>query len=306
MEYTEFILTVNRSVSDTALEVSTAVCEGGLYVEDYADMEDTVWDIAHVDLIEEDLLQKPRDEVVIHLYVEKSETAAFSEQLRARLLAAGLSEYRLDTKGVKPEDWENSWKQYYHATEIGKRLVVVPSWEDYTKPGRCMLHLDPGMAFGTGTHETTALCLEFLDGSVSGGERVLDIGCGSGILAVAALLLGADSAQGIDIDPIAVRTATENAKRNNVSSRFTVDCGDLAQKANGVYDIVLANIVADAIIRLSPGVPDLLTPNGVFIASGIIDDRQREVTSALEKIGLSVYESHQKNGWVSLICKKTA
>uniref|UniRef100_UPI00349EEF12 50S ribosomal protein L11 methyltransferase n=1 Tax=uncultured Ruthenibacterium sp. TaxID=1905347 RepID=UPI00349EEF12 len=175
------------------------------------------------------------------------------------------------------------------------------SWEHYDTD-RAVITLDPGMAFGTGTHETTALCLTVLDEIVHGGERVLDIGTGSGILAIAALKLGAGKAEGVDIDPMCVRTAGENAERNGVSDRFQVLIGDLSDKASGTYDIICANIVANAIKALVPEVPNLLKKDGIFMASGIIDTRRDEVIDAIKATGLSVREVKEKNGWVCLVC----
>ena len=169
---------------------------------------------------------------------------------------------------------------------------------------RVKLILDPGLAFGTGGHETTSLCLEALDEQVRGGERVLDIGTGSGILAIAALKLGAASAEGVDIDPVAVRTAGENAALNGVQDKLTVLVGDLSDKASGTYDIITANIVANAILSLAPAVPGLMAEGATFIASGIIDSRKDEVIAGLEKAGLAVVEVKEKRGWECIVCKK--
>ena len=185
--------------------------------------------------------------------------------------------------------------------ELGERLAVCPSWESYDKPGRVVLRLDPGMAFGTGTHETTALCLRALDELVRGGERMLDIGTGSGILAIAALLLGAKEADGVDIDPMCVRTAGENAERNGVADRFRVRVGNLSEQVSGKYQIITANIVANAIISLAPSVPALLEQNGVFIASGVIDEREEEVAAAIAATGLVVCQIRRDNGWVCIL-----
>ncbi|MFV0414280.1 MAG: 50S ribosomal protein L11 methyltransferase [Oscillospiraceae bacterium] len=299
MEWTDLCLTVQRPAAQIAQDIATAIAGGGLYIEDYADLEEQVQAMAHVDLIEQELLDKPRDIVSIHLYLSPDENPAeVVALLQSRLLAAGV-EHTLSTAGVQQEDWENSWKQYYHPLEIGRRLAVAPSWEAY-QSSRVILRLDPGMAFGTGTHETTFLCLEVLDSLVQGGERMLDIGTGSGILAVAALLLGAKSALGIDIDAMAVRTARENAERNGVTQRFTAEAGDLAEKTSGKYDIITANIVADAIIRLAPAIPGLLAPGGTFVASGIIREREAGVLAALRQQGLQNIAPLYKNGWVAL------
>ena len=194
MEWTDIRLTVAKADADNAEAVATMIAEGGIYIEDYSDIEQQVAEIAHVDLIEQELLDKPRDRVIIHMYLEPGaspvETLAL---ISARMEAAGIA-YTVETEGVEQEDWQNGWRKYYHPLEIGKRLAVVPSWQEYDTD-RVKLVLDPGLAFGTGGHETTSLCMEALDERVQGGERVLDIGTGSGILAIAALKLGAAVAE---------------------------------------------------------------------------------------------------------------
>ena len=303
MEWTDIRLTVAKADADNAEAVATMIAEGGIYIEDYSDIEQQVAEIAHVDLIEQELLDKPRDTVIIHMYLEPGaspvETLAL---IAARMEAAGIA-YTVETEGVEQEDWQNAWKKYYHAMDIGERLAIVPGWEDY-QTDRIRIVMDPGMAFGTGTHETTSLCLETLDSLVKGGERVLDIGTGSGILAIAALKLGADSAEGVDIDPMCVRTAGENAARNGVADRFKVLVGDLSDKASGQYNIITANIVAAAILSLAPHVPVLMAPGARFIASGIIDERRDEVLAGLKAAGLEPVEVKEKRGWVCIICEK--
>ena len=302
MEWTDIRITVPKRQADTAEAIATSISGSGIYIEDYSDLEAQVEAIAHVDLIEQDLLDKDRDHVLLHMYLSPEENPVQIIDLLRDRLAAAQVDYQLDTSGVEQEDWENGWKAYYHAIDIGQRLAVVPSWEEHPTD-RVVLKLDPGMAFGTGTHETTSLCLEVLDGLVKGGERMLDIGTGSGILAIAALLLGADTAEGVDIDPMCVRTAGENAALNGVSDRLTVLVGDLSDKASGKYQIITANIVANAILHLAPAVPALLDKDAIFIASGIIDTRRDEVIDGLRKVGLDVFEVKEKNGWVALLCR---
>ena len=303
MEWTDISITVPRRYADTAEAVATMVANGGIYIEDYADLEQQAWEIAHVDLIEQELLDKPRDVVIVHMYLAPDENPAEVLPLfRQRLDDAGV-EYTLNTEGVEQEDWQNAWKQYYHAMDIGQRLAIVPGWEEYDTD-RTVITMDPGMAFGTGTHETTSLCLETLDELVQGGERMLDIGTGSGILAIAALKLGAKEAEGVDIDPMCVRTAGENARRNGVADRLTVLVGDLSDKASGVYNIITANIVAAAILSLAPAVPALMAPGAKFIASGIIDERRDEVLDGLKAAGLRPVQVKEKRGWVCIICEK--
>ena len=303
MEWTDIRLTVAKADAEQAEAVATMIAEGGIYIEDYSDIEQQVAEIAHVDLIEQELLDKPRDTVIIHMYLEPSaqpaETLALIE---ARMEGAGIP-YTVELEKVEQEDWQNGWRKYYHPMEIGRHLAVAPSWQEY-ETDRVKLILDPGLAFGTGGHETTSLCLEALDQLVRGGERVLDIGTGSGILAIAALKLGAARAEGVDIDPVAVRTAGENAALNGVADRLTVLVGDLSDKASGQYQIITANIVANAIMALAPAVPGLMAEGGVFIASGIIDTRKEEVIAALQAAGLKVQEVKEKRGWECIVCTK--
>lgn len=303
MQWTDIEITVPQAYAGTAEAIATMVANGGIYIEDYSDLEQQAWEIAHVDLIEQELLDKPRDVVKVHMYLAPDENSAEVLPLfKERLEASGIP-YELATNGVEQEDWQNAWKKYYHAMDIGKRLAIVPGWEQYDTD-RTAITMDPGMAFGTGTHETTALCLEVLDERVRGGERVLDIGTGSGILAIAALKLGAAAAEGVDIDPMCVRTAGENAARNGVEDRLTVLVGDLSDKASGVYDLITANIVAAAILSLAPHVPALLAPGAVFIASGIIDTRKEEVLAGLRAAGLEPFDVREKRGWVCIVCRK--
>ena len=303
MEWTDIQITVPQQYAETAEAIATMVSNGGIYIEDYRDLEQQAWEIAHVDLIEQDLLDQPRDIVKVHMYLAPDENPAEILPLfKERLEASGV-EYKLETSGIEQEDWQNAWKKYYHAMDIGQRLAIVPGWETYDTD-RIVITMDPGMAFGTGTHETTSLCLETLDSMVKGGERVLDIGTGSGILAIAALKLGAAEAEGVDIDPMCVRTAGENAQRNGVADHFKVLVGDLSDKASGQYNIITANIVAAAILSLAPHVPVLMAPGARFIASGIIDERKDEVLAGLKAAGLEPVEVKEKRGWVCIICEK--
>ena len=261
------------------------IAEGGIYIEDYSDIEQQVAEIAHVDLIEQELLDKPRDTVIIHMYLEPGDSPVETLALiAARMEAAGIP-YTSETEGVEQEDWQNGWRKYYETSRV--KLI-----------------LDPGLAFGTGGHETTNLCLEVLDERVRGGERVLDIGTGSGILAIAALKLGAAVAEGVDIDPVAVRTAGENAALNGVADKLTVLVGDLSDKASGKYDIITANIVANAIMALAPAVPGLMADDAVFIASGIIDERIDEVRRAAAAVGFTWVDEQFRSGWYAVLMKR--
>jgi len=203
---------------------------------------------------------------------------------------------------VEEESWQDSWKQHWKPTRVGKALVVCPSWEEYSPaPGETVLLLDPGMAFGTGTHESTRLCMEFAEQVIKGGERVLDLGCGSGILAITALLLGAGSALGVDIDQVAVGICAENAALNTVENRATFRKGNLAGGINEQFDVVFANIIADVILELAPDIPRLLAPGGVFIASGILCERAGEIEAALESVGLRPKGKLEQGGWAAIM-----
>lgn len=220
-----------------------------------------------------------------------------------------LGTLEVHTAYVDEQDWANNWKAYFKPINVGERLTVCPTWEQVEEEeGRAVLRIDPGMAFGTGTHHTTRMCLELLEKHVKGGETVADIGCGSGILSAAAILMGAQSAVAVDIDPVAARSAAENAEYNGIDMmRYTVYTGDvLSDKplrdavTNKTYDIVLANIVANVIIALAPLVPKLMHKDSVFISSGIIEDRLEEVISALEKEGLNVVKVLEGEDWRAL------
>lgn len=296
-------LTVKVKTEDTARasDVCTVVADMGIYVEDYSDLENVVWNIAHVDLIEQELLERDRTHSLIHVYIKQEKDALECvEFIKARLDAEGI-EYETSIVGVNEEDWANNWKQYYHTQRIGKRIVVTPSWEEYTPSGDdVQMRLDPGMAFGTGTHDTTRLCLELLEEVVTPETRILDVGTGSGILSVGGVLLGAPSALGVDIDPVAVKVANENAEINKVNGKTEFVCGDLTDKVHGKFEIVTANIVADVIIRLLSTVKNYLLKGGVLIVSGIIDTRADEVENACHEAGFVTEKRLEHGGWVAI------
>ena len=303
MEWTDIRLTVSKADAEAAEAVATMIAEGGIYIEDYSDIEEQVEQIAHVDLIEQELLDKPRDTVIIHMYLEPGaspvETLAL---IAARMEAAGIP-YTSETEGVEQEDWQNGWRKYYHPMDVGQRLAIVPSWQDYDTD-RVKLILDPGLAFGTGGHETTNLCLEVLDERVKGGERVLDIGTGSGILAIAALKLGAASAEGVDIDPVAVRVAKENIEHNHLSDRVRAVEGNLLASSDGVCDLCVANIIADVICMFAQPLVDHIVPGGLFICSGIIKEREQDVVNALTAADYTILETKRKGEWVAMLSRR--
>ena len=303
MDWTEIIAEVDAKDVERAENIAVMTVPYGIYIEDYSSLEEEVLEIAKIDLIDEELLAKNRETARIHIYIspedKPAEATAFLEE---RFRAENIN-FKILTDKCDVEACLDNWKKYFYPIEIGEKLLVRPVWrEDYDPKGRTILHLEPGIAFGTGTHETTRLCLEALEKYVSDGAAVLDVGCGSGILAVASLLLGAKSAIGIDIDELAVKSSIENAERNGVSDRYTAIHGNLADEVTGTYDIITANIVADAIIMLSGDIEKHMHKDTVYIMSGIIDSRLEDVLSALPKT-LKIIETRTDKGWYCLVAK---
>jgi len=271
----------------------------GVYVEDYSDLERGAREIAHSDLIDGELLAKDRSRAVIHVYLSVQDNPGEAAAWLAERLSAGGIAHEIEIHSCRSEDWENNWKAYFHPMPVGERLLIQPAWEEPADPqGRAVLLIEPGLAFGSGSHATTRLCMEALERAVKPGCDVLDVGCGSGILSVAAVLLGAGRVLGVDIDPMAVECARENAERNAVACEFVQ--GDLATGVEGQYDVVVSNIVADAIISLSGQIARHLKPGGVWVSAGIIDTREGDVREALGANGWRIVERQEEEGWVCL------
>ncbi|MBR2319275.1 MAG: 50S ribosomal protein L11 methyltransferase [Clostridia bacterium] len=306
MDWTEVCIRIPAAVVDEAAAIANMVVPYGIYIEDYSDLEIGAREIAHIDLIDEDLLAKERDTALIHLYISPEENPAEAIAfLRERYTAAGI-DHAVDANNVREEDWANNWKKYFKPLPVGEKILICPSWETAENPdNRAVLSIDPGMAFGTGGHDTTRLVLETLEKYVTDGVDFLDVGCGSGILSIAACLLGAGRALGIDIDALAVKTAIENGELNGLTApKYEIRLGDLARDVDGTFPVIAANIVADAIIMLSPAIPALLAEDGVYIVSGIIDTREQDVLAALDNCGFAVVERHEHGGWICLVTKK--
>lgn len=306
MDWTEVCIRVKTAQTDEAAAIANMAVPYGLYIEDYSDLEQGAREIAHIDLIDEELLARDRAHSIIHLYIDPEdnppEAVAF---LQERLQAAGIPN-TVEANAVREEDWANNWKKYFKPLPVGEKLLICPSWETVENPeNRTILSIDPGMAFGTGGHDTTRLVLETLERYVAPGTSLLDVGCGSGILSIAACLLGAGEALGVDIDALAVKTAIENGALNGLTSpRYRIVQGDLTKDISGRFPVIAANIVADAIIALSPAIPALLAPEGVYIVSGIIDTREAEVVQALTDCGFAVAERHEHGGWLCMVCRR--
>ena len=317
MHWLEVRIDTNHAGLETVQALLSGLDVDGVMIEDEEEFQDFLeHNHEYWDYVDEDLERAMSGRSRITFYLEAKE-AGFAKLGEVRIALEALKQERKDLgallmtlEDVQDADWENNWKQYYKPMEIGERLLVIPQWEEADPGDRVPLYLDPGLTFGTGAHATTRLCLTALEGLVRGGERVLDLGCGSGILSVAALGLGAASALAVDIDDKCRDAARENAGLNGIGpDRLDILVGNLltdetvAERIGGGYDLVLANIVADVIIALAPRVRGLLNPGGTFLCSGIIVGRAEEVETALTAAGLTVEERREDNGWYAFTCR---
>lgn len=281
-----------------------SMISNNLMIEDFSDID---LKTCYGDLIDESILNADKTiaSVSVFLPVEQNFNEAISF-IKERCEKEGF-EVSVEVVGVNEEDWANSWKAYYKPLKIGERIVIVPAWEDYERqPEDVIVTMDPGMAFGTGTHETTRLVIGLLEKYTNQGQRVLDVGCGSGILAICASKLGAKECRAYDIDEVAVRVARENIVINGCEN-ITCDQSDLLKQVElegGQYDLVCANIVADIIIRMLPDVGKYMKNDAVLLASGIINERADDVMEAFDKFGFEIVEHVVDNGWCAFAIKK--
>lgn len=303
MDWTEITIKIDSEDTEKAEAVAHMAVPYGIYVEDYSNMENEVLEIAKIDIIDDELLKKDRSKSLIHIYISPQDTPSEAMSfLQERYKSANIP-FEITSNNCVIEDWLNNWKKYFKPTPIGENLLIRPIWEeDYESNGRVVINLEPGLAFGTGLHETTRLCMELLEKYVKNGMTVLDVGCGSGILSVASLLLGAENACGVDIDEMSVKTAEENAKLNSVENKFNAVCGDLTEKVSGQYDIITANIVADIIIKLTDDIENYMNRETIYIMSGIIDVRENDVKTKLED-RFEIIEERAEGGWIALAAK---
>ena len=310
IELTVHTTTQGAEVVSEALMLSGAT---GTMVEDRADIPDPDKPNGYWEIIDPKLIDSLPEDVQVHAWFEPD--ATFQERLQAlrsqldmnRRLApeVDLGTLAIDTVNVKDEDWSEVWKQFYKPLRAGKSLVVKPTWEPYApKPGDRVIEIDPGMAFGSGTHETTGMCLELLEEAVHGGERVIDVGTGSGILAIGAALLGAKDVLAIDIDPTAVKVARENVAHNHLEQTVTTVEGNLLEKVDAQCEVCVANIIADVICMFAAPLNDHIIPGGLFICSGIIKEREQDVTGALLAAGYTILDIRRKGEWVAMISRR--
>ena len=303
-DWTQIKLTVKLDDLDTAAAIMGMI-DLNIQIEDYSDID---LKTCYGDLIDESILNADKTVASVSVYVPAERSCAEALAFVKDRLAESGVEGKLELVGVNEEDWANTWKAYYKTTRIGKKMVIVPAWETYEpKPDDVVISMDPGMAFGTGTHETTKLVIELLEKYVKPDSRMLDVGCGSGILAICAAKLGAKECKAYDIDPVAVRVANENIENSGLNNIISCSQSDLLKQVDlskGTYDLVTANIVADIIIRLAPDVGAYMKDDAVLLASGIITERADEVIDVLVANGFEVVENLTENGWCALVLKK--
>lgn len=303
--WTEIKIIVPVERVDEAGAVASMTVPYGIYIEDYSNLEEEAMEIAKIDLIDEELLSKDRSIGIVHIYISPEENPQEAISFIEDRLTAENIDYKIELDNCAREDWENNWKQYFKPIKVGNKLLIRPVWiDDYDAQGRVVLNLEPGIAFGTGTHETTRLCLEALENYIDCDTHMLDVGCGSGILSVAGMLFGAKDVIGVDIDKLAVKVAIENGKLNGLEyPSYNMIVGNLIDRVSGKFNVVTANIVADAIIMLTPDIKHFLADDAVYIVSGIIDIREDEVVDSLLQNGFTVINRRTENGWVCLECK---
>lgn len=289
-------------------------------IEDAADFNRFLNDTTiHWDYVDEDLMRLASCETTVKFYLaDNPQGFETLNQIKADLpelqktTELDLGRLAIEVSYKEEEEWETAWKKYYHPIVISDRLAVVPQWEDFApQPGQQVLRLDPGMAFGTGGHHTTRLCLRFLSENLPQGCELLDMGCGSGILSIAALLLGAKTVTGVDIDQLAVKISHENAALNGVDGEnLTLYCGNvlndstLADKlGEKPYDVIVANIVADVIIAMAPLFARYLKTEGTLVVSGIISERAQEVLDVLQQHGLTLQQMREESDWAAAVLR---
>ena len=302
-EWLQIKVTVKTERLDELVALMSLI-ETNLLIEDLSDID---LKTCYGDLIDEKILNADKTHASVSYFVPKDANIADDMAfLRDRLASGGFEEAKTEIIGLCEEDWANSWKEFYKPFKIG-RIVIVPAWENYeARDGEIIVTMDPGMAFGTGTHETTRLIIGLLQKYVKEGMSLLDVGTGSGILAICGAKLGAAPCRAYDIDPMSVRVANENIRESGLCDKITCDQSDLLKQVKNIaggYDIICANIVADIIIRMTPDVSPFMSEKTVLLASGIISERADDVVACFEENGFEIVERAEDNGWCALAVK---
>ncbi len=305
MNWTQLRVAVKTEDIERAAAIMSML-DNGIMIEDYSDIE-TGLKTCYGDLIDENILNADKSVGAVSIYVpEDRNYNDYTAFLRDRFSAEGI-DTKIELIGVDEEEWSTAWKKYYHPIKVGEKLVIVPMWEKYEeKPGEIIVRMDPGMAFGTGTHETTRLVCGLIEKYIVPGQRMLDVGTGSGILAICASKLGAKECFAYDIDPVAVRVAKENVKDNELTN---ISCGvsDLLKDVDlsgGKFDFAVANIVADIIVRMSDDIGNYIKDGAYLICSGIIERYEADVRAAMERNGFDIVETARESDWVAMVCQK--
>ena len=305
MEWTQIKVSCRMDDLETVCAVM-CMLDNGLMIEDYSDIEENLMQV-YGELIDDSILNADKNTAYVSIFVpEEKPYTDYIAYLKDRFSYLEV-DCKITIEGFNEEDWANAWREYYKPVHIGKSLVVVPAWQEYdAAEGEVTIKMDPGMAFGTGTHETTRLCAAMVEKHMQKGDRVLDIGTGSGILSMFAIKLGAASANAYDIDPVAVRVAIENAKDNAVDN-FECGVSDLLASVDlskGQYDFAMANIVADILIRMSENVADYLKIGAKIVCSGIIEGRCEDVVGAMTEKNFELVDEDSENDWKVLVFQK--
>ena len=309
MDWLELIVHTTTEAADAVSEALISIGATGTMVEDRADVPDPDKPNGYWEIIDPSLITQMPEDVLVHAWLEPDETVSsrigdLNKRLAELKTDFGPSAGKLtvDTANVHDEDWSEVWKQFYKPFRAGERLVVKPSWEPYEAgPNDLVIEIDPGMAFGSGMHETTSMCLQLLEQYVGKDSTVFDVGTGSGILAIGAALLGAENVLAIDIDENAVRVAKENIEHNGLTDRIHAEAGNLLDHApDALCDVCVANIIADVICGFAEPLIPHIRPGGVFLCSGIIAERENDVLKALENAHYTVKQVLHKGEWVAI------